>query len=142
MSMISEQVKQLRYVANGMEIGSYDERILIDMLNNAADTIESLFTRLQAESTEAATPYGGGWIPCSEQLPEERDSIFAKLKGTDKWKESMFEKTSKEVLVTVEDEKGDRATMTAHTIDGEWRIDSFLRLKVIAWQPLPEHMIT
>lgn len=34
------------------------------------------------------------WIPVSEQLPEERDSIFAKLKGTDKWKTGMFEKTS------------------------------------------------
>lgn len=25
------------------------------------------------------------WIPVTERLPEEHDSIFAKLKGTEKW---------------------------------------------------------
>ena len=25
------------------------------------------------------------WIPVSERLPEEKETIFAKLKGTDKW---------------------------------------------------------
>lgn len=33
-----------------------------------------------------------GWTPVSERLPEEHDSIFAKLKGTDNWKRGMFEK--------------------------------------------------
>lgn len=32
------------------------------------------------------------WILCNERLLEERDSIFAKFKGTDKWKNGMFEK--------------------------------------------------
>ena len=32
------------------------------------------------------------WIPVSERLPEEHDSIFAKFKGTDNWKRGMFEK--------------------------------------------------
>lgn len=26
------------------------------------------------------------WIPLSEKMPEERDSMFAKFKGTSKWK--------------------------------------------------------
>lgn len=41
------------------------------------------------------------WIPVNERMPIEYDSIFAALKGTDKWKNGMFEKTSKNVLVTV-----------------------------------------
>lgn len=82
--------------------------------------------------------YGGGWIPCSERLPEERDSIFAKFKGTDRWNDSMFEKISSDVIVKVEDEAGNRMTMVLYTTDGKWAIKSHLSLKVIAWQPLPE----
>lgn len=79
-----------------------------------------------------------GWIPVEERLPEERDSIFKKWKGTDKWSDAMFEKTSDEVIVTVEYENGERRTKTSHTIDGEWNTgQSILPFKVIAWQPLP-----
>ena len=38
-------------------------------------------------------PQIGVWIPCNEKMPEEHDSIFTKLKGTDKWSNAMFEKT-------------------------------------------------
>ena len=41
------------------------------------------------------------WIPVSKKMPGERDSMFAKFKGTDKWKKGMFEKISKDVLVTI-----------------------------------------
>ncbi len=82
-----------------------------------------------------------GWIPVSERLPEEHDSIFAKIKGTDKWCEAMFEKTSDEVNVTIEYEDGSRKTTTSHTLDGVWKIEKEQRVvkgKVAAWQPLPE----
>lgn len=82
-----------------------------------------------------------GWIPVSERLPEEHDSIFAKIKGTDKWCEAMFEKTSDEVNVTIEYEDGSRKTTTSHTLDGVWEIEKEQRIvkqTVIAWQPLPE----
>lgn len=78
------------------------------------------------------------WILCSERLPEERDSIFAKFKGTNKWQNGMFEKTSDLVIVTVEYENGERRTKTAYTIDGKWKTDSILDHEVIAWKPLPE----
>lgn len=81
------------------------------------------------------------WIPVSERLPEERDSIFAKWKGTAKWNPAMFEKTSDEVLVTISDEGGKRTTRTAHTLDGKWSCDLLkanASYKVIAWMPLPE----
>lgn len=79
------------------------------------------------------------WIPCSERLPEERESIFAKLKGTEKWRNAMFEKTSNEVNATIEFEDGKRAVKTLRTIDGRWNEgDRGLKFKVIAWRPLPE----
>lgn len=90
---------------------------------------------------EVAKEYKNGWIPCSERLPEEYDSIFAKLKGTDKWNDAMFEKTSDVVNVTVADVYGNRITTIAHTVDGKWHCD-LLRInksyQIIAWQPLPE----
>ena len=80
------------------------------------------------------------WIPCGERLPEERESIFKKAKGTDKWDPEMFESISDDVNVTVEFEDGTRKTMTSYTTDGKWSCEKEYRIKmkVIAWCPLPE----
>lgn len=80
------------------------------------------------------------WVYCGDgnNLPEEHDSMFVDLKGTDKWNDAMFEKISDYVNVTVEFENGQRKTMTLHTIDGKWKTDRIVKFKVIAWQPLPE----
>ena len=89
---------------------------------------------------QEAAGHNNGWIPCSERFPEERESMFAKLKGTEKWKDNMFEKISDEVNVTIEKEDGKRLTMYAHTVDGKWKNDMlrvFETWRVIAWQPLP-----
>lgn len=84
-------------------------------------------------------PKIGGWIPCSERLPDEHDSIFAQFKDTDQWSGAMFEKISDDVNVTVEFENGKRKTKTLHTIDGKWNEGNRgVKFKVIAWQPLPE----
>jgi hypothetical protein len=64
-----------------------------------------------------------GWIPVSERLPEEHDSIFAKFKGTDNWKRGMFEKTSKYVIATVVFDDGTVLVEQVHTTDGIWRTD-------------------
>lgn len=74
------------------------------------------------------------WIPVTERLPEEHDSIFAKFKGTNKWSESMFERTSYEVIVTVKYADGTILTETAYTKDGEWKLShpTFNGI-VIAW---------
>ncbi len=42
---------------------------------------------------EVAEEHNNGWILCSEQMPEEHDSIFARYKGTDNWHESMSVKS-------------------------------------------------
>ena len=88
----------------------------------------------------AKRPEFGKWIPASERLPEEYDSIFAKYKGTKKWVPGMFKKTSDEVIVTVINSKGKTATTHAHTNDGAWKSD-LIKLdgcRIIAWMPLPE----
>lgn len=80
-----------------------------------------------------------GWIPVSERLPEEHDSIFVKFKDTDKWDDAMFEKISDSVNVTVEFECGARETKVSCTVDGKWRCEKeTVKKTVIAWQPLPE----
>lgn len=74
------------------------------------------------------------WIPCSERMPDEHDSIFAKLKGSEKWRKTMFEKTSDEVNTTVEFEDGKRRTKTLYTVDGKWSGGNRgVKYKVIAW---------
>nr|DAE90479.1 MAG TPA: Protein of unknown function (DUF551) [Caudoviricetes sp.] len=79
------------------------------------------------------------WIPVSERLPEEYDSIFAKFKGTDNWKRGMFEKTSKYVIATVIFDDGAVLVEQAHTTDGIWRTDNeVLGGTVVAWMEYPE----
>lgn len=65
------------------------------LASDVMDMIEQLKDDLEQDEKE------NGWIPVSEGLPEEHDSIFAKFKGTDNWKRGMFEKTSKYVIATV-----------------------------------------
>lgn len=90
---------------------------------------------------KVAEKYNGGWIPCDVKMPEERDSMFAKLKGTNKWSNAMFEKASDVVNVTVVDDKGKRVTTHAYTIDGKWCC-GLLKMnktyRIVAWRPFPE----
>lgn len=90
---------------------------------------------------EEAKKYNNGWIPCSERLPEEHDSIFAKYKGTYKWNNAMFEKISDTVSVTVADKNGNSETTYAHTVDGKWNCELLKcnkSYRIIAWQPRPK----
>lgn len=105
------------------------------MLYEVADLVEDLKTIVQ----EVAEEYNNDWIPCSERLPYEHETMFAKLKGTDKFDSAMPEKISDDVNVTVEFEDGTRKTKTMHTIDGKWKTDiNIVKFNVIAWQPLPK----
>lgn len=79
------------------------------------------------------------WIPVTERLPEEEDSIFARYYGTDRWRKAMFRKKSREVIVTSVFEDGELHTEVAHTTDGEWHVGvNVVPRTVIAWMPLPE----
>lgn len=97
------------------------------------DMIEQLLADLEQDEKE------NGWIPVSERLPKERDSMFAKFKGTSKWKKGMFEKVSRNVIVTVKYDNGECRTNVAHTVDGRWKLEiRILNAEVIAWKEMPE----
>ena len=79
------------------------------------------------------------WISVTDEMPEERDSIFSKLKGTDKWKPAMFEKRSEDVRVVVVFEDGTRMVDHAHTIDGKWDVEKHPPKRTVThWMPNPE----
>lgn len=79
------------------------------------------------------------WIPVSERLPKEHDSIFAKLYGTDKWDSSLYRTISNRVLVTVEYDDGTRIVKESYTRDGEWKDEkNIINYKVVAWMEMPE----
>jgi len=79
------------------------------------------------------------WIPVTERLPEEHDSIFAKMYGTKKWMPAMFRKISNTVIACIESTDGKRKTVATYTKDGEWEKSArYLRGdKVTHWMPLP-----
>ena len=79
------------------------------------------------------------WIPVTERLPDEHESLFARYKGTDKWLNGMFMTISDLVIVCVECENGERIVKTAITKEGVWKIkDSFHPCRVTHWMPMPQ----
>lgn len=102
------------------------------LASDVFEMIEQLKDDLEQDEKE------NGWIPVSERLPEERDSIFAKFKGTDNWKRGMFEKTSKHVIATVVFDDGTVLVEQAYTTDGIWKTDKkVLGGTVVAWMEYP-----
>lgn len=76
-----------------------------------------------------------------DDLPEEHDSIFAKYKNTNTWRNSMFKKTSDEVLVCFEFDDGTRIIKQRATRDGEFVFDVYCKRteilpKAIAWREI------
>lgn len=121
------------------DAGNYPMDMLKWLESETSDNSNYTNGLLSAIDIVNQQPKIGEWIPCSERLPEEHKSIFAKLKGTDKWSNAMFEKTSSEVNATIEFEDGKRAVKALHTIDGRWNEGNRgLKFKVIAWKPFPE----
>lgn len=109
---------------------SYDENKIYGIASRGyLETLQELADK--ADSFE--------WIPVSERLPDEHDSVLAKLYETKQWESSYWRKTSNKVLVTVKYDDGMRIVKESSTHDGEW-IDEKrnIHCKVTAWMPFPE----
>ena len=79
------------------------------------------------------------WISVKDRLPDEHESLFARYKGTDKWRNAMFTTISDRVIVCAEYENGKRIVKTANTVDGVWKVkDIFHPCKVTHWMPIPQ----
>lgn len=108
MSMISEQVKELRIVAETYrQIG---KELSAEYLSKAADTIEALSAKLQAANVEN----GGGWILCEDRLPDNFEVVL------------VF--TEEKQIVTVARDGEDWVLYN----------QGIIKERVLAWQPLPE----
>lgn len=78
------------------------------------------------------------WIPVSEMLPGEHDSVFADLYGTDKWDSKLWRTVSNRVLVTIKYDDGARIVKESYTCDGKWADEKrSINCKVVAWMPMP-----
>lgn len=86
------------------------------------------------------TPPTPQWVNVNDELPPEHDTIFAKLYGTDKWRDAMFRKMSDDVRVVKMLRDGTRRVHHDHTVDGVWdceRKDDIYG-RVTHWMPNPE----
>lgn len=80
MSIISEQIKQLKEEAKYLE--KDQEKRLASILRQAADTIEALSTKLAAENMERSDRYcGGGWIAVDENNLPQGEVLGCNAKG-------------------------------------------------------------
>ena len=79
------------------------------------------------------------WTSVKDDMPQEYESVFARLYGTWRWTDAMYLKKSHDVLVVEVYEDGTKRVGVAHTCDGKWKHDvPVIERKVIAWMPLPE----
>lgn len=79
------------------------------------------------------------WISVKDRMPDERESLFAEFKGTDRWTPAMFERSSEDVRIVEVFEDGTRHVYHSHTIDGKWEVESRpLKRTVTHWMPNPE----
>lgn len=129
MSMISEQVKQLKAEAEWLE--NDQEKRLGSILRQAADTIEALSAKLAANS---------GWIPCSERLPENGQKVLVSINGETLEEIFEFQLPDEEDRECYEEEFqcGDSIigwfTPRDGVVVGIYSGDTI----ILAWQPLPE----
>lgn len=126
MSMISEQVKNIREVAKSHR--PYVPSVITEALTEAADTIEALSAKLAAANMERSDRYyGGGWIACEDRLPEDGVDVLV-------WFEYFRYGEYNRLFQT----KG-----ISYTYNGQWSgfvnsSSGWDKLRIIAWQPLPE----
>ena len=126
MSLISKQIDELRLYAKDRK-GE-----LAKLINDAADTIELLSAKLYASQMERSNQYyHGGWIPCSERLPEETGKYLV----TQKEDGDVGFEVHETMLRIMRYDNVNGWCIPRHI--PEW-INEKLTDVVTAWRPLPE----
>ena len=120
MSMISEQVKELREMADYWRSNGLEPQ---NALRKAADTIEALSEKLKAANMKNS----GDWISCSERLPEENGPVLCWVRSTTI--------ASGETYIIGSCNNGFWFLKTYEIGSHSFPVKDY---KVIAWQPLPE----
>lgn len=123
MSLISKQINDLRAYAKDRK-GE-----LAKLVNDAADTIETLSAKLSAVNMERSSQYyHGGWIPIDERLPEVDEDGYSDyiLLSFSNWS-----------LPCIGQYVTDGEGGAFHDGDNEKTLNSY-GLFVNAWMPLPE----
>lgn len=121
--------------ARERDLQFFTAKHLKDIAQWADDALELL--KEQKEEKERNSVMN--WIKCEDKMPKERDSIFAKFKGTDKYRNPMFEKSSEDVRIVEEFEDGTRRVHHSYTVDGKWDIEKKTPKRTVThWMPNPE----
>ena len=134
MSMISEQVKELRELADGYKMA--DRPLAANTIYQAADTIEALSAKL-ADMERSAEDCGGGWIYCSdgENLPEESGYYLVTYH---EWSNGEFlPKFDDTYVKRLHYQKSEQFIGWNFSKCVDKRAENDMNREVLAWQPLP-----
>lgn len=131
MSMISEQVKELREVAE-----MYDGLDGANILRQAADTIESLSAKLQVANKERSAEDCGGWIPCKDGLPEQSGYYLVTYH---EWSNGNFlPKFDDTYVKRLHYQESEQFAGWNYPKCVDKMAEDDMNMEVLAWQPLPE----
>lgn len=127
-SRLQEEIYSATYMGY-----SYKDCVPVSLLQDAL----ALLKKQEFPNTNA-----GGWISVKDGMPPERETIFAKFKGTDQWNPAMFATSSEDVRVVVRFKDGSRRVWHDHTIDGKWNCErekcAYPKQTVTHWMPNPD----
>ena len=131
MSMISELVKELRDLQDDPEIDYYGIQELNEVCKKAADTIEELSAKVARQNMDRSSQYyGGGWISCSERIPEDNVPVLVTFIDKD-------DKKYTDIAITsYGQEYFGGKTLNRKDWKSPFRYFEN-NYKIIAWQPLP-----
>lgn len=119
---------------------------IVDRLSHLLVIYPGLGAQTVKETIEFIDTQMPEWVSVEDSLPPEWDTMFAKWKGTDKWKDGLFEKMSDDVRIVVELKDGTRKVHHSYTVDGKWNCETTNPdRKVLYWMPnppLPEDNVT
>ena len=109
-----------------------------------ADALMEYCNNLKGKTIDANDiarfPTACGWISVKDRLPEEHESIFYKLLGTQKWSNSMWKQESDKVIVYVSFPDGTGVVTTGCLHNSDWMttVSKALPQTVTHWMPRPE----